>query len=119
MKKLILMLLALVILTTLTACNHDKAQKSKTPVEIKQPIDNSVNGYRHENEDASDSIDAGNIIVEVPNSEIKFCGNQNSKKFHKITCSSVSKIKDENKVYFKTREYYLNNGYSACKSCNP
>ncbi len=48
-----------------------------------------------------------------------FCGNKNSKVYHKSGCTSLSKTKEENKVYFSTKEEYINNGYKPCSRCNP
>lgn len=49
-----------------------------------------------------------------------YVGNANTKKFHKIDCPSVAKIKKEtNKVYNNERDYFISEGYEPCKSCNP
>ena len=46
--------------------------------------------------------------------------NKNTKKFHKPTCSSVGKMKEENKETMEsTREQMIENGYDPCKQCNP
>ena len=46
--------------------------------------------------------------------------NQNTKKFHRPDCKSVSTIKEENKANFTgSRQELLDAGYSSCKSCNP
>ncbi len=46
--------------------------------------------------------------------------NTNTKKFHYPTCSSVSDMKDLNKMYYEgTREELVNLGYDPCKRCNP
>ena len=47
-----------------------------------------------------------------------FCGNKNSKIYHKSSCTSVNKTKEENKVYFKTLEECQNAGYRPCKICS-
>lgn len=49
-----------------------------------------------------------------------FVLNTNTKKFHLPDCSSIKDIKDKNKESTKeTREYIIEQGYSACKRCNP
>ena len=48
-----------------------------------------------------------------------YVGNKNTKKFHYADCSSVSKMKDKNKKYSDSRDYFINKGYSPCKICNP
>lgn len=46
--------------------------------------------------------------------------NNHSKKFHKTTCSSVSKMKESNKEeYTGKHSDLIANGYEACQSCNP
>lgn len=46
--------------------------------------------------------------------------NQNTKKFHRPDCKSVSTIKEGNKANFTgSRQELLDAGYSPCKNCNP
>ena len=46
--------------------------------------------------------------------------NTKTMKFHRPECASVSKIKAENREdYNGSREKLVNDGYEACKSCNP
>lgn len=46
--------------------------------------------------------------------------NTNTKKFHRQTCSSISRIKDANRKEFDgTKEQLQADGYSPCKNCNP
>lgn len=50
----------------------------------------------------------------------EFVLNTSSKKFHKPSCSSISKIKQENKeVYKGSRDALISQGYDPCKKCNP
>lgn len=48
-----------------------------------------------------------------------YCGNKNSKIYHLPGCSSIKKTKEENKVYFKTKDECINNGYKPCSRCKP
>lgn len=60
-------------------------------------------------------------IASVDNNTTKeetYCGNKNSKIFHKLTCGSVSKMKNENKNY-ATRQELIDDGYKACERCQP
>ncbi len=50
---------------------------------------------------------------------ISYCGNKNSKKFHKSTCGALKNTKDKNKVYLGSKNEFLKNGYNACKLCKP
>lgn len=46
--------------------------------------------------------------------------NDNTKKFHKPTCTSVKQMNDENKKEWNgNRETLLNQGYSPCGNCHP
>lgn len=45
--------------------------------------------------------------------------NKNTKKFHYPTCSSVSDMKEKNKVYFTGTRDEIPAGYVACKKCKP
>ena len=46
--------------------------------------------------------------------------NENTKKFHRPDCASVTQMNGNNKrEYTGTRQELLDEGYSACKSCNP
>lgn len=49
----------------------------------------------------------------------KYIGNSNSHKFHKENCKAVKKMSENNKVYFNSRDDAINDGYVACKMCNP
>ncbi len=48
-----------------------------------------------------------------------YIGNANTHKFHYPTCKSVGKISEKNKVTFSSRDDAVNQGYVACKICNP
>lgn len=46
--------------------------------------------------------------------------NTHTKKFHKPSCPEVKKIKDENLSYYTgSASEMIQQGYSACKKCNP
>lgn len=48
---------------------------------------------------------------------ITYIGNKNSKIFHLPTCTSLPK--EENSIYFDARTDAIEQGYEACKKCNP
>ena len=48
-----------------------------------------------------------------------YVGNSNSGKFHESYCSSVSKMSENNKVFFSSRNDAISQGYIPCKICNP
>lgn len=68
-----------------------------------------------------DSSESGDMPVQTKAASVsEFVLNTNSKKFHKPSCSSISKIKQENKeVYKGSRDALISQGYDPCKKCNP
>lgn len=48
-----------------------------------------------------------------------YIGNKNSKIFHYADCSSVGKMKAENRVGFSSRDEAIGGGYRPCKKCSP
>ena len=52
-------------------------------------------------------------------SSVGFLANSNSMKFHKIGCGTGQRTKEENRVFFGTREEALSQGYVPAKCCNP
>ena len=99
------------------------------------PKDNTVNGYRtkeptKETQNGMPDKINGNDVWFESNKEITsskaesdknkgYCGNKNSKKFHKSSCGALKNTKEENKVYLGSKQDYLDEGYSACKLCKP
>lgn len=64
------------------------------------------------------------IIREIPVPEESigqdYILNTNTKKFHYPYCSSVNQMKEKNKREFTgTRDEVINQGFVACKNCNP
>lgn len=49
--------------------------------------------------------------------DVTYIGNKNSKKYHKVDCTSLPK--ETNRVYFLSEQEAVNNGYSPCGNCNP
>lgn len=60
-----------------------------------------------------------NAKESVTNSIAKYVGNKNSFKFHYDYCSSVSKMKESNKVFIFDRSDAINKAYVPCKICKP
>lgn len=73
------------------------------------PTPTSQNTYVHTHTDkSSSSSDSGSYI-----------GNSNSGKFHESTCKWGQKTAEHNRVYFKSRDLAISQGYQPCKVCNP
>lgn len=65
-------------------------------------------------------INANDTAIDSGDSKsYSYCGNKNSKIYHRLSCSSIEKTKEDNKVYFSTKEECDNNGYKPCSRCKP
>ena len=65
------------------------------------------------------NFDRDEYIYNDDNVEVRYTINANTGKFHKASCSSVSKMSEGNKVFFSSRNQAVNQGYVPCKLCNP
>ena len=54
-----------------------------------------------------------------PEYGLGYVGNKNTRKFHRVGCGSVAKMKASNKVSLKSRDDAISRGYSPCNRCNP
>lgn len=64
----------------------------------------------------SDTNTVGNNSTE-PNDNAAFVLNTSSKKIHKSSCASVSKIKDTNKAFTEDYAQAVADGFSPCNIC--
>lgn len=56
----------------------------------------------------------------TPETAVTYVLNKNSMKFHYPDCSSVSQMKEANKIYYEgSREEITGMGYEPCSQCNP
>lgn len=119
MKKIILLIF--LFLFTFTSCNNPKTIEEKETVKIEYSTDGTVNGFRDNPIGMPETIPIEEISVGqiTTESNVKYCGNKNTKKFHRPSCSYAKKTAESNKIYYKNKEIFLNNGYTPCKKCNP
>ena len=54
-----------------------------------------------------------------PAAQEEYLLNTNTKKFHRLDCVDIDKMKDSNKATASSREEAIAKGYSPCKHCNP
>ena len=132
MRKLLIIFLCSVSVFLFCSCGQIEREQSREAVVINLPEDDSVNGYRTQKPDYSDNtvINADSVIIDKsPNktqsktegskSNGTYCANKNTGVFHKSDCSSVAKMKEENKRYFDDRQLSVSEGYKACAKCKP
>ena len=51
--------------------------------------------------------------------EPTFVGNKETKIVHRISCSIIERMSEDNRVMFKTFKKAKGEGYKACDKCNP
>ncbi len=146
MRKLLIVFLCLTSVLCLSSCDNNDTAENREPVVINMPKDDSVNGYRTEDTYFEDDLVISDDKVGIdtaPSQNITnkdqvignqtsnvgstisgnengaYCANKNSGVFHKAECSSVAKMKQENKVYFESSELAISNGYKPCGRCKP
>lgn len=128
MKRITALILIILLLCGCSVGGGNDNTESHAQITINLPADNTVNGYR-ENESSSgmpQTIPADEVKPASPeqnssigNIKTEYIGNSSSHIFHKSDCGSVATMKEENKVFFKSRDEAVNVGYAPCKRCNP
>ncbi len=131
MKQVLILVLTALLLC---GCTANQQALSKEDIVFNVPTDATVNGYLtgsaleeeaySQSSGMPDVINPEDTVVASAASTVSatagdYCGNTNSKVFHSADCTSVSNMKESNKIYFKTREEFIANGYSPCGRCNP
>lgn len=115
----------------LCGCSAEKTSKGSiqilgadgTPAkEYTSANDVIADSYVGEDNDMPNYIEGSDTAVADGNQgsvSVMYCGNKNSKIFHKASCSSAQKTKEENRVYLSSRDEFVSKGYSPCKICSP
>lgn len=120
MKKVLIFIFVIALGILVCGCGTKQvAETEKQPITVNLPKDDTVNGYKESSGTMPESINASDVTPDDNNISYSYCGNKNSKKFHKISCSALKSTKDGNKVYYKTRDEFITKGFEPCKMCNP
>ena len=62
-------------------------------------------------------IDRQELRKEIKNRSIQYAGNSNLKIFGLLSCRSGKRMKNENRVFFKTETEALTAGFRPCGHC--
>jgi len=81
------------------------------PVRIEYPSGDEVNLERTE------TSSVGQEVLGASNIEGKYVGSRNGTKFHFPWCGSANRIKEENKVWFASKEEAKKAGYTPAANC--
>lgn len=85
-------------------------------VEPDQDTRYTINGYKDTSVTSSKPSDE-TTSSDAQDSNEKIIGNRNTKKLHKLECSYVKNLKEENVDIFESLEDALLNGYTQCSRC--
>ena len=127
--KRVIGIISVLLLLCCTACGGTAYDNSHADVTVNMPEDDLVNGYRtgsrsSKNSGMPDTVEAGAVTPgqsggETDSKTAVFVGNKNSHVFHKPSCASAAKIKEENRISFSSRDDAVNKGYTPCGRCEP
>ena len=110
MKKLVIILSVFMIMN-LGGCTPQENSSQIAPVAVvKQPQDDTVNGYR-----ISKPQNTSSIVTDGAT----YYANKNSKTFHYSTCSYAKRIKEDNLYKTNDRDKLLLEDFKPCSNCNP
>lgn len=62
-------------------------------------------------------ISEGDLRIKIKHHKIHFGGNRKLKIYGTLSCTSGKRMKKENRVFFRTEEEALENGYRLCRHC--
>ena len=142
MKKLLALLLCLICALSLCSCADTESAKYTADYEAKLRREGYEQGFKDGYQSGfndgqidgyNKGLNAGKSISNKSSTTgsnffsqyretvtYDYVLNSNSKKFHYPWCSSVSEMKESNKIAFSgTRDDAIAKGYSPCKRCNP
>ena len=128
MKRLLVVLLAALLLLSLSSCVKPKYESDGTEIVIlpDEVTKQTVNGYKQPSVDGKPQISTNvapekDTETENTNNTLsaKYIANSSTKKFHLPTCQYAKTIKNENLKQTNSRSELTDNGYEPCKKCNP
>ena len=104
MRKILIILCLLALIIGLTACKSDTADTTSSRQVVVLP------------ESSMPSVTVS-TESDTPSITVRYIGNKSSKIYHKENCTSVNKMKNENKVSFETSDEAENANYKPCGIC--
>lgn len=57
------------------------------------------------------------LAVPVTSENALYVGSKSGEKYHLLTCPGAKQIKEENKIYFASKEDAMKNGYAPASNC--
>ena len=120
MRKFLLLLSIISAIIMCCGCDggplYDVHYPKPVVVEPDQDTRYTINGYKDTSVTSSKPSDE-TTSSDAQDSNEKIIGNRNTKKLHKLECSSVKNLKEESADIFESSEDALLNGYTQCSRC--
>lgn len=66
---------------------------------------------------ATESKTADDVVVPTETGEIMYVASKSGTKYHLLTCPGAKQIKEENKIFFTTKEDAQKSGYTPASNC--
>ncbi len=119
MKKIFLILFAVVICICATSCEkEEKLYPKPVIVEPDTSTYKTANGYKPLTSSPSETPDVQNNSDDSSENSVKYVGNRETKKFHKSDCRYAKNLAEEKKVSLMDYSSAISSGYTPCKVCN-
>ena len=119
MKRIFLILFAVVICFFATSCEKEEKQYPNPVIFEPDPLTNkTANGYKPISASQSETPGEQNNNPESSTSSVKYVGNIETKKFHKSDCRYAKNLAEEKKVALMDYSSAISAGYVPCKVCN-
>ena len=116
MKKLFAFMCILMVVFMFSGCDgghlYDVEYPKPVVIEPDEDTRYTINGYKDTTSSVSDEQTS-----DEDSSYERLIGNKNSKMLHKVGCSYIKKLKDENSEIFDSLDDAILNGYSKCSRC--
>ncbi|MEK7133403.1 MAG: hypothetical protein AAB771_01805 [Patescibacteria group bacterium] len=84
----------------------------KTPVKIEYSNSDSENSEKNQSAAVSEALE-----VKPSNKEKMYVASKNSDKYHLPWCAGAQRIKEENKIWFASKEEAEKTGYKPAENC--
>ncbi len=119
MKKIFLILFAVVICVFATSCEKEEKLYPNPVIVEPDPLTNkTANGYKPIVASQPETPDVQNNNDNSSTSSVKYVGNRETKKFHKSDCRYAKNLAEEKKVSLMDYSSAISSGYTPCKVCN-
>ena len=107
----------IIILVGLISFELGRLSKENRSSNLKIEYPAPITGPQGVEQEASAISAVNNLEASLPTASKNFFASKKGKKYYSLSCSAGKSIKQENRVYFETREGAEKAGYALSSSC--